>query len=124
EMMIGVPFEIDNRLQINMRVEPYDFLPLSQSIEGLYMPILWLNESALIDDESVETYKSDILAPQRLLYSFTYILMGLGGGMFLGAILALIRSKSNKTKIDEQFLEETVKRSGPDPDAHMYEQDM
>lgn len=50
-------------------------------------------QSTVIDDENADLFKSDILAPQRLLYSFTYILLGLGGGMFFGSIIALIRSK-------------------------------
>ncbi|KAJ8028833.1 Platelet glycoprotein 4 [Holothuria leucospilota] len=112
EMLTGVPFKVDNRVQINIRVDPYDFLPNSENIQGLYMPVLWLNQSTVIDDENADLFMHDVIMPQRLLYSFTYIFFGIGGGLFFGSIIVLIRSMPKKTKVDEEFLKDSVRYSG------------
>lgn len=112
EMLTGAPFEIQNRLQVNIRIDPYDFLPKSENIQGLYMPILWLNQSTVMDDENADAFMHDVVMPQRLLYSFTYIFFGIGGGLFFGSIIALIKSKPKKTKVDEEFLKDSAKHSG------------
>lgn len=62
---------------------------------------MWLNESALIDDKSVDDFKSALLTPIKLTEAVQYGLIVIGAFLFLCGLLFVIRYRMTMHKYEE-----------------------
>ncbi|KAM4037998.1 platelet glycoprotein 4 [Anomaloglossus baeobatrachus] len=90
EPITGFTMHFAKRLQVNVffnRTKDIDILANLQS--EFVFPVLWLNETALIDDKSADTFKSSVTTPMNVLGIIQIVFLCLGGVIFLACSITL-----------------------------------
>lgn len=101
EPMTGVAMSVGKRLQINTYLEHIEgFDDLKNIKKPIFMPIMWLNESALISDQDAGDFKSQVVDKIMLTTVVKYGLIALGAVMIICVILVLVATKVKKMCID------------------------
>ena len=72
-------------LQINMPLVKIDGLTLLSNVPELIFPIMWADETAELDEENADKFKSMVLVPSKVVDG-----VAIGVGMVLGAILFFV----------------------------------
>uniref|UniRef100_A0A4W4FD07 Scavenger receptor class B, member 1 n=1 Tax=Electrophorus electricus TaxID=8005 RepID=A0A4W4FD07_ELEEL len=93
----GIPVRASKRAQINIMLERITGFPMTKNMKGTIFPIMFLNESVLIDDASAEKLHK-LLTIETLVSYFPFILVVLGVLLFIISILLLIRSRQRKVR--------------------------
>uniref|UniRef100_A0A4W3I5D8 Lysosome membrane protein 2 n=1 Tax=Callorhinchus milii TaxID=7868 RepID=A0A4W3I5D8_CALMI len=86
EPRTGIPVRIAKRLQLNIHVETVPNIVQTGKIRTMFLPVLFLNESALIDDNSATRLKTKI-HEMNILLSVPYIILSIGGLLCLICII-------------------------------------
>ncbi|NP_001279072.1 lysosome membrane protein 2-like [Callorhinchus milii] len=86
EPKTGIPVRIAKRLQLNIHVETVPNIVQTGKIRTMFLPVLFLNESALIDDNSATRLKTKI-HEMNILLSVPYIILSIGGLLCLICII-------------------------------------
>eukprot|EP00057_Strongylocentrotus_purpuratus_P017266 XP_011671740.1 PREDICTED: lysosome membrane protein 2 isoform X2 [Strongylocentrotus purpuratus] len=90
EPLSGVTFRGNLRAQVNFKVGPYDFIPQAEHIRDMYLPLIWLNESATLPVEYTDLYHNYVQIPQYVVLTVIVLLVSVGGGIVVGLINFLI----------------------------------
>ncbi|TRZ00019.1 hypothetical protein DNTS_033216 [Danionella cerebrum] len=91
EPITGFTLRFSKRLQLNMVYGPSeDILILNQIRKLTFMPLLWLNETAVLDDETADMFKKELISQIDLLEGFQIGLLVIGSAIFVGCIIGLI----------------------------------
>ncbi|XP_025087249.1 lysosome membrane protein 2-like isoform X1 [Pomacea canaliculata] len=91
EPMTGVVMNVAKRLQINAYVHNISNIIDVQNIHDyIVLPILWLNESAEIDDKSASDFKSKVLNPLKITEGVKYSLIAVGGLIVVVCLICVI----------------------------------
>ncbi|CAL1540142.1 unnamed protein product [Lymnaea stagnalis] len=94
EPMTGVAMSVGKRLQINTYLEFIEgFDDLKNIKKPIFMPVMWLNESALISDQDAGDFKSQVVDKITLTKAVKFGLIALGAVMILCVILVLVATK-------------------------------
>uniref|UniRef100_A0A2D4L570 Platelet glycoprotein 4 n=1 Tax=Micrurus spixii TaxID=129469 RepID=A0A2D4L570_9SAUR len=99
EPITGFTLHFAKRLQINMLVKPNAKITALKNIKHHFVfPILWLNETAIIDDDKADIFRSKVTNKIKLLNFLQLALMIIGSVIFLGFLVAffLCKGKSHK----------------------------
>nr|XP_046231681.1 lysosome membrane protein 2c [Scatophagus argus] len=83
--LTGIILQAAKRLQVNVYVEKIPTFSPTGNVRTLVFPVVYLNESVLIDDESALKLRA-IVAKQNVVVNIPFILVGLGiilGGIFM-----------------------------------------
>ncbi|KAK7896285.1 hypothetical protein WMY93_021610 [Mugilogobius chulae] len=75
--LTGIVLRAAKRLQINVFVQKLSTFSQTGNVNTVVFPVVWLNESALIDDASVLKLKA-VMTEQNILVNVPFILIGLG----------------------------------------------
>ncbi|XP_076815512.1 lysosome membrane protein 2-like [Clavelina lepadiformis] len=97
EPMTGVVFAAMKRLQLNIHLQSSKTFSQMENLNDLIFPVLWLNESEVIDKNSANQFKSKVVVLVRFAHGLPYIILGVG---LLVALVTsgLIARKKYKTK--------------------------
>uniref|UniRef100_A0A3P9KWZ4 Scavenger receptor class B, member 2c n=1 Tax=Oryzias latipes TaxID=8090 RepID=A0A3P9KWZ4_ORYLA len=90
--LTGFLLQAAKRLQINVYVEQIETFSQTGNVRTLIFPVVYLNESVLIDDASVQKLHM-VVVEKNVLENIPFILIGLGillGGIFM---IAMCRQK-------------------------------
>ncbi|XP_054844434.1 platelet glycoprotein 4 isoform X2 [Eublepharis macularius] len=99
EPTTGFTLQFAKRLQINLVVRPAPKITALQKIEFPFMfPILWLNETAVIDDEKAEFFRSTVTNKIKLLHLLEAVLIIFGAVIFLGFLASYLICRAQKVK--------------------------
>ncbi|XP_067324948.1 platelet glycoprotein 4 [Anolis sagrei] len=99
EPTTGFTLQFAKRLQVNLLVKPSaKITPLQKIKEAYLFPILWLNETAVIDDKKAEFFRTKVTNNIRLLYLVESVLIVVGAVMFLGFMAAYLICRAQKSK--------------------------
>ncbi|XP_056311529.1 platelet glycoprotein 4 [Danio aesculapii] len=102
EPITGFTLRFSKRLQVNMMYGPSDDIALLNKIkEHTVMPILWLNETGVLDDETAKMFKNELISRMDMLEAAQIGLLVTGSAIFLGCMIGLIVvcSKPSKTNL-------------------------
>ncbi|XP_030292259.1 lysosome membrane protein 2c isoform X2 [Sparus aurata] len=83
--LTGIVLQAAKRLQVNVYVEKIPSFSQTGDVRTVVLPVVYLNESVLIDDESVAKLKA-IVTEQNVVVNIPFMLIGLGiilGGIFM-----------------------------------------
>nr|XP_014425981.1 platelet glycoprotein 4 isoform X1 [Pelodiscus sinensis]XP_014425982.1 platelet glycoprotein 4 isoform X1 [Pelodiscus sinensis]XP_014425983.1 platelet glycoprotein 4 isoform X1 [Pelodiscus sinensis]XP_014425984.1 platelet glycoprotein 4 isoform X1 [Pelodiscus sinensis]XP_014425985.1 platelet glycoprotein 4 isoform X1 [Pelodiscus sinensis]XP_014425986.1 platelet glycoprotein 4 isoform X1 [Pelodiscus sinensis]XP_014425987.1 platelet glycoprotein 4 isoform X1 [Pelodiscus sinensis] len=98
EPTTGFTLRFAKRLQVNLLVKREPKIDaLSKIKESYIFPILWLNETATIDDEKATMFRSKVISPMKLLSLLQVVLIIVGSVMFLAFIVSYFICQSNKS---------------------------
>ncbi|XP_067663480.1 lysosome membrane protein 2-like [Haliotis asinina] len=91
EPMTGVAMNVAKKLQINVYVEPISHIKDTEKITPVFLPILWLNESAAIDDKSASKFHEEVQEPIKITQAVQYGLITLGAFILVCVLSIVIR---------------------------------
>ncbi|XP_069084779.1 platelet glycoprotein 4 isoform X1 [Pleurodeles waltl] len=99
EPTTGFTLQYSKRLQINLMFKPTDKIDLFSKLKSpLLFPVLWLNETATIEDEKADFFKSTVTIPMNALNIIQICLICLGSVLFLACSIALcVRASKSKS---------------------------
>ncbi|KAM8743815.1 lysosome membrane protein 2c [Acanthopagrus schlegelii] len=83
--LTGIVLQAAKRLQVNVYVEKLPSFSQTGNVRTVVLPVVYLNESVLIDDESVVKLQA-IVTEQNVVVNIPFMLIGLGiilGGIFM-----------------------------------------
>uniref|UniRef100_A0A672PXU7 Lysosome membrane protein 2-like n=1 Tax=Sinocyclocheilus grahami TaxID=75366 RepID=A0A672PXU7_SINGR len=98
---MGVPVRAMKRAQINIHLERMTGFPLTRNLNSTIFPILFLNESVVIDDASAARIQK-LLLIVTLVSHFPLILVALGVILLLVSIILAIHFYQNKVIANTQ----------------------
>uniref|UniRef100_A0A672QSG8 Lysosome membrane protein 2-like n=1 Tax=Sinocyclocheilus grahami TaxID=75366 RepID=A0A672QSG8_SINGR len=109
---LGVPVRAMKRAQINIHLERVTGFLLTRNLNGTIFPILFLNESVVIDDASAARIQK-LLLIVTLVSHFPLVLGALGIILLLVCIILVIRFYQNKTEVKRFDFAEAFRCSPP-----------
>ncbi|KAL5011838.1 hypothetical protein ScPMuIL_010389 [Solemya velum] len=96
EPLTGALFKADKKMQMNVFLENVSHITDMALLDDLIFPIIWLNESTLIDDADVDTFKSEVEKPIKITKGVQYGLMALGAFVLICTIIYAVRKGMGK----------------------------
>ncbi|XP_068608935.1 LOW QUALITY PROTEIN: lysosome membrane protein 2-like [Brachionichthys hirsutus] len=96
----GVIVRASKRAQVNILLSRILGFPKTRSLNETVFPVMFLNESVVIDDASAARVQK-LLLIVSLVSNFPLIIVGLGAIMLAAFILLLIRARQRKTSTEE-----------------------
>ncbi|KAM9311749.1 platelet glycoprotein 4 [Gastrophryne carolinensis] len=99
EPTTGFTMHFAKRLQVNVAFVPTDKIDVMANLRTMFVfPVLWLNETALVDDDSANEFKSKVATPMKVLEVLKILLLCIGIVMFLACSISLCVRSSRKRK--------------------------
>nr|XP_028602948.1 platelet glycoprotein 4 isoform X2 [Podarcis muralis] len=99
EPTTGFTLQFAKRLQINLLVRPSTKITVLKKIKLPFLfPILWLNETAIIDDKKAEFFREKVTNKIKLLHLLQAVLIIAGSVMFLGFLVSFLVCRAQKSK--------------------------
>ncbi|KAL5021180.1 hypothetical protein ScPMuIL_000335 [Solemya velum] len=97
EPYTGLVLQAAKRLQINIRIQPFNAIPSTAKVKDVYLPVFWINESAVVDDVNAEKLKSMLFTPLLIVHVLEYSLIGVGVTILVfTAIVGLWKKKATE----------------------------
>ncbi|CAN9504526.1 unnamed protein product [Ophioblennius macclurei] len=96
----GVIVRANKRAQINILMNRIPGFPQTRMLNETVFPVMFLNESVVIDDESAARVHK-LLLIVTLVSNFPLIIVGLGGILLVVFIILLIRDRKQKSSSDD-----------------------
>ncbi|KAF4114546.1 platelet glycoprotein 4 [Onychostoma macrolepis] len=91
EPITGFTLRFAKRLQVNMLYGPSDSIVILKEIKDYTVfPILWVNETAVLDDETADMFKKELISRMELLEGFQIGLIVVGLVLFASCLIGLI----------------------------------
>ncbi|XP_076006773.1 lysosome membrane protein 2a isoform X2 [Genypterus blacodes] len=96
----GVPIRACKRAQLNVILKRYPGFPTTRFINETIFPIMFVNETATIDDDSASQMRT-LLLIVTLVSNFPLLIVGLGLILLLVLVVLFCRNRQKKTAKDE-----------------------
>lgn len=91
EPYTGLVLQAAKRLQVNMYLEPFENVTETLKIKPVFLPVLWLNESAAIDDASAKKFFRLLFTPLLIVHVVEGVVIGAGALILLATVIYGIR---------------------------------
>ncbi|ESO89463.1 hypothetical protein LOTGIDRAFT_165058 [Lottia gigantea] len=91
EPITGTTMNAAKKLQINIHITNVSYLTQTSNLKSMFLPILWLNESAVIDDKSAALFKTKVQEPMKLTQAIQVTTITVG--VFILFCIAMFFSK-------------------------------
>ncbi|XP_034751594.1 lysosome membrane protein 2 isoform X2 [Etheostoma cragini] len=96
----GVIVRANKRAQINILLSRISGFPKTRGLNETIFPVMFLNESVVIDDASAARVNK-LLLIVTLVSNFPLIIVGLGAILLVVLIILLVRARKQKTSTEE-----------------------
>uniref|UniRef100_A0A8C7JBC4 Platelet glycoprotein 4 n=1 Tax=Oncorhynchus kisutch TaxID=8019 RepID=A0A8C7JBC4_ONCKI len=98
EPTTGFSLRFAKRLQVNMMYGPSKIITVLKKVKDYtILPIVWLNETASLDDETADRFKKELLSRVDMLETVQFTLIGLGSAaLVLCTVAHCLVSRNNK----------------------------
>jgi len=98
EPLSGSVLRAAKRLQINSHLQYLGIFSSLKHVNDVILPMLWLNESVMVDTATANMFKSDMLSLIKVAHVLPYVILGIGLALVLiGAILLALWYKRKNT---------------------------
>ncbi|XP_060791558.1 lysosome membrane protein 2 [Neoarius graeffei] len=106
----GIPVRAAKRAQINIKLDRIAGFPLTRNLNSTIFPVMFINESVLIDDASAQKLQN-LLLIVKIVPIFPFFLLGLGVMLLLIGLFLLMHSyqKMRSAKTDTMYSPVNVK---------------
>eukprot|EP00013_Stygamoeba_regulata_P026779 CAMPEP_0177651490 /NCGR_PEP_ID=MMETSP0447-20121125/12581_1 /TAXON_ID=0 /ORGANISM="Stygamoeba regulata, Strain BSH-02190019" /LENGTH=502 /DNA_ID=CAMNT_0019154585 /DNA_START=43 /DNA_END=1551 /DNA_ORIENTATION=- len=88
EPQTGITLNAAKRLQINLQMGPV--MLLAPKLRDVYLPIVWVEESALVDEKSANDLKKNFNTVSDVVLASRIVGYGLGGLLLVAAVVLLV----------------------------------
>ncbi|XP_069020868.1 platelet glycoprotein 4 [Embiotoca jacksoni] len=83
EPITGFTLNFAKRIQVNMMYGPSDVITVLKKVKDYTIfPLLWMNETAMLDNETADTLKSELVSSIKMLEVIQMSLLGFGSAIF------------------------------------------
>ncbi|XP_051890108.1 platelet glycoprotein 4 [Pristis pectinata] len=97
EPVTGFSLRIAKRIQINLMFKPSEKIEILHKIkEPTYFPLVWLNETATIDDETARRFRVSLVIPMTALGIVQLTLICVGSLFSISCAIALCMTSRSK----------------------------
>lgn len=86
----GISIKSSKRLQINLKVESVKWILETTGINNMFFPVLFINETATLDNASAKKLKSEVLSKFTIVHGIELGLVILGGVLIVIASVMLV----------------------------------
>ncbi|MBN3295512.1 SCRB2 protein, partial [Amia calva] len=94
--LTGILLRAANRIQTNVLVEKIDTFSQTQNVKTLVLPVMYLNESMLIDEASASRVRS-VVNQGNVVINIPFIIIALG--ILLGIVFMLLMCKNHRPEV-------------------------
>uniref|UniRef100_A0A3B3YKC7 Platelet glycoprotein 4 n=1 Tax=Poecilia mexicana TaxID=48701 RepID=A0A3B3YKC7_9TELE len=98
----GFTLNFAKRIQVNMMYGPSKVITVLKKVKDYTIfPLVWLNETATLDDETAEMFKKELISRIQMLEIIQQVLLGVGIGVFVLCLLGyfIVRRSHNKKEL-------------------------
>ncbi|XP_041833640.1 platelet glycoprotein 4 [Melanotaenia boesemani] len=102
EPTTGFTLNFAKRIQVNMLYGPSkDITVLKKVKDYTLFPVVWMNETATLDDETADMFKNELLSRINMLEVIQQVLLGTGIAIFLLCLIfyCVVKRKQNQSKL-------------------------
>ncbi|UJR25991.1 hypothetical protein I4U23_007338 [Adineta vaga] len=83
----GLVLSAQKRLQINVFLQPEQFVDDFKNISEVVLPVVWINESTIIDQKSADDLNNQVLRYFTIVRSVSIVFIPVGIVLFIGTIV-------------------------------------
>ncbi|XP_028280492.1 platelet glycoprotein 4 [Parambassis ranga] len=97
----GFTLNFAKRIQVNMMYGPSNVITVLKKIKDYTIfPVAWLNETAMLDDETADMFKQELISRIRMLEVVQQSLLGVGLAIFAVCLISycVVRRSSHQSK--------------------------
>ncbi|KAL7371478.1 hypothetical protein ABVT39_027680 [Epinephelus coioides] len=102
EPTTGFTLRFAKRIQVNMMYGPSKVITVLKKVKDYTIfPVVWLNETAVVDDPTAERFKMELVSRIQMLEIIQNTLMGTGMGIFVVCLISycVVRRNDNQSKL-------------------------
>ncbi|XP_033470488.2 platelet glycoprotein 4 [Epinephelus lanceolatus] len=102
EPTTGFTLRFAKRIQVNMMYGPSKVITVLKKVKDYTIfPVVWLNETAVVDDPTAERFKTELVSRIQMLEIIQNTLMGTGMGIFVVCLISycVVRRNDNQSKL-------------------------
>ncbi|XP_054608775.1 platelet glycoprotein 4 isoform X1 [Dunckerocampus dactyliophorus] len=102
EPMTGFTLRFSKKIQVNMMYGPSKVITVLKKVKDYTIfPVVWMNESAELDDETADLLKKELVGSIQMLDIIQKTMLGCGVAVFVVCLIAycVVRRKHNRTQI-------------------------
>ncbi|XP_037551834.1 platelet glycoprotein 4 [Nematolebias whitei] len=104
EPTTGFTLNFAKRIQVNMMYGPSKVITVLKKVKDYTLfPLVWLNETAMLDDETADMFKKELMSRIQILEIAQQALLGVGIAIFVLCLVSYCvvkrKEKSNKSKL-------------------------
>ncbi|KAM7378442.1 hypothetical protein PAMA_013380 [Pampus argenteus] len=100
EPTTGFTFRFAKRIQVNMMYGPSKYITVLKKVKDYTIfPIVWLNETAALDDETADMFKTELISRIEMLDLTQKALLGTGVSIFVLCLIAYTVDRSFRNRI-------------------------
>ncbi|XP_041636977.1 platelet glycoprotein 4 [Cheilinus undulatus] len=102
EPITGFTLRFAKRIQVNMMYGPSKVITVLKKVKDYTIfPVVWLNETAELDNETADMFKTELISRISLLELIQKAMMGIGAGIFVLCLIfyCICMKRNNQVKI-------------------------
>uniref|UniRef100_A0A3Q0SDW2 Scavenger receptor class B, member 2a n=1 Tax=Amphilophus citrinellus TaxID=61819 RepID=A0A3Q0SDW2_AMPCI len=96
----GVIVRAHKRAQVNVLLQRVPGFPTTRTLNETVFPVMFINESVVIDDESAARVRK-LLLISTMVSNFPLIIVGLGGIMLIVLVILLAKARKQKSSAED-----------------------
>ncbi|XP_070785156.1 platelet glycoprotein 4 [Enoplosus armatus] len=102
EPTTGFTLRFAKRIQVNMMYGPSKVITVLKKVKDYTIfPVVWLNETAALDDETADMFKRELISRIQMLEIIQQALLGVGVSIFVLCLISycVVRTRNNQIKL-------------------------
>ncbi|XP_045927491.1 platelet glycoprotein 4 isoform X1 [Micropterus dolomieu] len=102
EPTTGFTLRFAKRIQVNMMYGPSKVITVLKKVKDYTIfPVVWLNETAVVDDETADMFKKELISRIQMLEIIQQALLGIGVSLFTLCLISycVVRRRDNQAKL-------------------------
>uniref|UniRef100_A0A3P8U0W2 Platelet glycoprotein 4 n=1 Tax=Amphiprion percula TaxID=161767 RepID=A0A3P8U0W2_AMPPE len=102
EPLTGFTLNFAKRIQVNMMYGPSKVITVLKKVKDYTVfPLVWLNETAMLDDETAQMFQDEIISNINMLEILQEVLLGVGVVVFVVCLVSycVVRKRHNQSKL-------------------------
>nr|XP_046234421.1 platelet glycoprotein 4 [Scatophagus argus] len=97
EPTTGFTLRFAKRIQVNMMYGPSQIITVLKKVKDYTIfPIVWMNETAALDDETADMFKKELFSRMDMLKTIQWTLLGIGLAIFIPCLISCLVCRNSQ----------------------------
>ncbi|XP_077984685.1 lysosome membrane protein 2-like [Glandiceps talaboti] len=115
----GITMRVAKRLQINIHLQKLEGIDQTAKLQEMFFPVLWLNESTELDDDTISEYKSSVQMPVEITKVVPWVVGAIGILLIVISVILIIRHYRKRNSEQISYNSSPGGESTPDETTHL-----